>query len=95
MQSKGVLQQRRRRSAKEEEDGGRLSNRELNGCGADPVSGIFPISTLLTADQGNAQDGRFAMSIRDIQVGLALSPDGDNSKRIPLPMPPGQTTVPT
>src|SRR6266851_7880675 len=30
------------------------------------------------------------MSIRDIQVGLALSPDGDNSRRIPLPMPPAR-----
>jgi len=65
------------------------------GDGADPVSGIFAISTPRTADQGNAQDGRFAMSSPVIQVGWVLIPDDDNSRRIPLPMPPGQTTVPT
>ena len=67
----------------------------LTGDGADPASGIFAISTPLTADQGTVHDGRLAMSSPDIQVGLMLSPDDDNARRIPLPMPPGQTTVPT
>lgn len=48
------------------------------------------ISTPRTADHGNVQDGRFAMSSPVIQVGLVLIPDDDNSTRIPLPMPPAR-----
>jgi hypothetical protein len=73
-------------------DGSMIEN--FTGDGADPVPVIFATSTARTADHGSVQDGRLLMSSDEIQVGLMLSPDSDNSSRTPLPVPPAQTTVP-